>query len=254
MDILKCEEHELYVHVPLEVGETEECTLVCVTYPSYSQKYIATVCMAGITSNGELRRIYPVTWEEYQTKRPKVGERIRYKIRETATKRKESCKIYSDSIEIVSHANSDSLLSMIKGQCTTLCDLQDQDSQSLGFIQPTINDLSVDESSNHRRKAAKYNEQITLEGDSLPVMILPYQVRFHFDCSTGCETDHAILCEDIRFCNKCWEFEYRTDNIKDIEEEYVEWMTQFSDLYFMVGTHHRWGSWLVISLLSSNLL
>lgn len=236
------------------MGETEECTLVCVTYPSYSEKYIATVCMAGITADGELRRIYPVTWKEYQTKRPSVGEQIRYKIRETATKRSESCKIYSDSIEIVGHADADSLLSDIQSRCTTLCTLQDQEAQSLGFIDPVVNDFSIDSSSEHRQKAEKYNEQRTLEGDNLPVMTLPRQVRFRFDCGPNCETDHRVLCEDIRFCNKYWEFDYRLDSISEVEVAYSEWAEQFSDMYFMVGTHHRWGTWLVISLLAPQLL
>lgn len=169
-------------------------------------------------------------------------------------KRSESCKIDLNSMEIVGRAGTDSILSDIQAQCTTLCALQNQETQSLGFINPTINNLSIDSSSEHRQKAKKFNKQRTLGGGNLPVMILPHQVRFHFDCDPHCETEHKVLCEDIYFCNKYWEFDYKSDSASEIEDEYSEWMEQFSDMYFMVGTHHRWGTWLVISLLTPQLL
>jgi len=38
----------------------ERLLLLCMTYPTESRKYGSSVCMAGITDEGEFRRIYPV--------------------------------------------------------------------------------------------------------------------------------------------------------------------------------------------------
>lgn len=234
-------------------GSYEESTLVCVTYPSYSSKYFATVCLAAVASDGTSRRIYPVPWEEYQSKRPTVGDVIRYKVRETDTARRESCKIHVGSLEVVNHEDPDHLYQEVSSRVRSLCDLQTQEEITLGFTEPEVNGLSVDESEEKLEEAKKYNNQLTLTGESLPVMAIPYHIRFRFECSPNCRSEHNIMCEDLRFCNKFWEFG-QDSGIEGIESEYRSWFSELSDPVFMLGTHHRWGSWLIISILAKEMM
>lgn len=43
----------------------EDLLLLCMAYPEISKKYGASVCMAGATREGELRRIYPIPFEKF---------------------------------------------------------------------------------------------------------------------------------------------------------------------------------------------
>ncbi len=42
----------------------QEILILAKTYPTFSQKYFELVCTAGINTQGEWRRIYPIPFRE----------------------------------------------------------------------------------------------------------------------------------------------------------------------------------------------
>ncbi|KAA0015250.1 MAG: hypothetical protein FE041_00375 [Thermoplasmata archaeon] len=62
------------------------------------------------------------------------------------------------------------------------------------------------------------------------------------------------MCEDIEVGMLYWRVFKKYENNeylfkKKMKEKLVKWMEEKRDLYFMMGTHYRWGSWLIISIL-----
>ena len=61
------------------------------------------------------------------------------------------------------------------------------------------------------------------------------------------------MCEDIEMGMLYRNLTDRYDSLDVVEqklkEKFVDWMVEERDLYFMVGTHFSWGSWLIVSVL-----
>lgn len=45
--------------------DTESTLVLAKAYPVVSSKYEELVCVAGITSTGQWRRLYPIPWEVF---------------------------------------------------------------------------------------------------------------------------------------------------------------------------------------------
>ena len=234
----------------------ERCLLLCMAYPDYSQKYGATVCMAGITEEGELRRIYPIPMETFREVGFAKRRWIEYDIREKGDYRKESYKINPDSVTVGEAESYLEVRNRLEERVTTIEELnrqQTQDEISLGFVKPIVDYFTIDEDKEREQRAKKYQEQTTLTGAKMPVEVLPHQLRYHFRCGPDCTTDHRIMCEDIEAGQLYRRMNWNYDSIDLIEskmrEKFVDWMYNERDLYFMMGTHYSWKTWLIISVL-----
>lgn len=225
-------------------------------YPDYSDSYGATVCMAGITDEGDLRRIYPVPFDKFKEIDFAKRRWIEYDVREKGDYRKESYKIDPDSVEVGDKIPYREVGRWVDDRVTTIDELnrcQKEDDTSLGFIKPEPEDLLIQEDEQRARRAQQYDEQRTLTGDSMPVDVIPHYLRYQFSCGDGCTTDHEIMCEDIEMGMLYRNLTNKYDSLNVVEEKlkqkFVDWMVEERDLYFMVGTHFSWGSWLIVSVL-----
>lgn len=239
----------------------EKLLILCKTEPTISSKYEELVCVAGITEEGEFRRIYPIPWETFfsdNDKRFQKKQWIEYELREEnpeGDNRPESRKIVNDSIEVKERASYREIRSLLDDNLTNLEDLNEKDQQevSIGVIQPeNIDNIYADENPSHE-KAEEGKKQKTIGGDEA-VRIDVNEVQYHleFSCCEGCETDHDMLCED-------WEISelHRslTDNYdsEEAQEKAIskirEVIENKPDTYLLVGTHHQWGTYLIISLI-----
>lgn len=236
----------------------ERTLLLCMAYPEMSQQYGATVCMAGITESGELRRIYPVPFETFKEKNFQKRRWIEYDIAEKGDYRKESYKIDPDSVEIGEQESYEKARNRIADRATTLNELdrrQEEDDTSLGFVKPQDFSLTLDTDEDRADYAARFNEQETLTGGSLEVEVIPHHLRYHFRCSGDCAVggEHDIMCEDIEigqlYRRMTWEYDDLETVEQKIQERFVDWMAENRELYFMVGTHFQHGTWLIISVL-----
>lgn len=234
----------------------ERCLLLCMAYPDYSESYGATVCMAGITEGGDLRRIYPVPFDKFREINFQKRRWIEYDVIEKGDHRKESYKIDPDSVEIGDMVPYPEVGRRIEERAITIEELnqrKDDDDTSLGFVRPEPDDLLIQQDEERAQRAKQYNEQMTLSGDSMPVEVIPHYLRYQFSCGDGCVTSHEIMCEDIEigmlYRNLMDEYNSLDIVEEKIREKFVDWMVEERDLYFMLGTHFTFGSWLIVSVL-----
>lgn len=82
---------------------TEKILITVKTYPTLSSKYAELVCTAGITENGEWRRLYPVRFRQlYEEQKYKKYQWVEAKIeKSTNDRRPESYKIIENSLNPV---------------------------------------------------------------------------------------------------------------------------------------------------------
>ena len=219
--------------------------------------------MAGITGEGELRRVFPIPIHYYEKNIDlfKKFHWIEYERKEKGDYRKESYKIYCHQIKLIKFENLSKVSNFIESRLTNLevlNDLKDQENTSLGFIKPDIENVLIETPEKRMAKKRQLSSQLTLFGGTLGDNYVPYFVRFHFFCqnSTDCP-GHSIICEDINFWNffkKELEDNSSFDLIKKkFNEQYLECLMD-NDLIFMMGTHFLYKTWIIISIISPNLL
>ena len=82
-----------------------ECsvTILVKALPQLSAKHGETVCCAGVTPQGDLKRLFPVRFRHLSgDKSFKRWDRVEFKYRRpTSDRRTESCHVWEDSIAIV---------------------------------------------------------------------------------------------------------------------------------------------------------
>lgn len=237
-------------------GERERCLLLCMAYPEVSKKYGVTVCMAGITEGGEYRRIYPVPWDNYMETDYSKRYWIEYDILEKGDYRKESYKIKPETVEIGKEVGYEEVRTRLENRTTTIPELDEKkesEDASIGIIKPNIQGFHIKEDERRQKKADEYNQQQTLTGNGNPIYYIPYLTKYQFDCGPGCTTAHDIMCEDIEIGNLYRKLRNKYGDMDIVEtklrERFVDWMVENRDLYFMMGTHHRFKNWLIISVL-----
>jgi hypothetical protein len=234
----------------------ERLLLLCMAYPEISTKYGATVCMAGITDNGEYRRVYPMPFQKFCDFEFHKRHYYEYEIREKGDYRKESRKIYPESVIDLEIAKEyEEIGAICKERASTIEDLKNQfkaDRTSLGIIKPILEDIVIKKAPINS-KAEQLRRQKTIEGNYIPIDLIEYDVYYKFRCGPNCPTLHNCKCFDtelgqfIRRLKK----ERKPDNeIRwKIKGKFFEWMKK-RDLYFLMGTaaFHP-GSWMIISIL-----
>ncbi len=69
--------------------------------PNPSQKYGETVCCAGVTAEGQWKRLYPTRFRHLQDNKFKRWDWMKFQYRmPTGDMRSESCHVYEDRMEV----------------------------------------------------------------------------------------------------------------------------------------------------------
>ncbi len=241
----------------------EKLLLLCTTYPDIGRQNYYRLCMAGITSKGELRRIFPIPIQlyEYNIDLFNKCHWIEYNRKEKGDSRKESYKIDFHQIELIRFENLSKVINLLESRLTNLeilNNLKDQENVSLGFIKPNIKNVSMETSEERIVKKKRLSSQLTLFGGTLGDNYVPYFVRFHFFCQNSSDcSGHSIICEDITFWN-FFKKEIEDKNTFDLikkkfNERYLDSLLE-NDLIFMMGTHFLYKTWMIISIISRNII
>ena len=219
------------------------------------------VCVAGVNDAGELRRIYPVPFRPHV-----VGGGIPFHKKEwiegdfyppddKRDKRPESRKIDMRSIKVLRRVDDDEARRVIRTHLSTNIGEIEASGASLGFIKPRLLDYECDVIST---SVVDEQAQISLDGMAPQTLVkLKQESIYHFVCQNrqGC----TCLNQPHRMGIHDWEANELYRNVvsrdKDrrvieakMREKWFDWM-KTRDLYFMMGTHHRWKNWLVVSVL-----
>jgi len=236
----------------------EKILVLAITYPDYSKrKKYYTLCIAGINEDFELFRIFPIPLHYYikNTDILKKYNWINCKLLESGDYRNESYKVDCRSI-CSQNLKNFNLFSKVNENYCTLEDLENikADNFSLGFIKPIITGISLSSTKARMKKKRFLSNQLTLFSGNLGENYIPYLIRFEFRCesSDNC-TGHNIICEDIFFwkiIKKSLDNGYPLNEIEEnLKTNYLNSLIGRKDIIFFVGTHVKYKTWLIISII-----
>ncbi len=232
--------------------------------PEISRTYESLVCVAGITETGEWRRIYPLPWNLFwkvSGKNFKKKSWVEYEV-ESPTQsdhRPESRRIDYSTIRPLGEAKFQEIESLLKERSTCISALEEKGPrvQSLGVVKPAVTDF-VPVDNNNYEKLVTRGAQTDLFGKSVIKLDIPkYKYQYVFtDDDTGRE--HRLLCEDWEvgeLYRKC-EMYRRAGKYKDedevhekVREKMLYDITRRGHVYFAVGSHFRFPTYMVVAVI-----
>lgn len=232
---------------------TKETVLVLVrATPEKSIKYGHKVCVAGINENNEWRRLYPFKFE-YGKKLIDFSKKDIIKVevdKADNDKRKESRKVASYTNL---HAPLDDVeaLRRILPIISSIERLSDEKA-SLGAIKPSLSDITINVNDIKLYDEQTYFSKTEEFLETREKVKMPVELKYHFKChgEPRCKGHKIILID--------WELNELARNIlrndKDprlveqkIKQKFYDFMLK-RDLYFIVGTHFKYGTWIIIGL------
>jgi hypothetical protein len=255
-------------------AETKRILVTVKASPEPSTKYRTSVCVAGITTDREWIRLYPVPLAEIMKKDiPRYSwiEAECYKDTHH-DQRKESYKIVPDSIRIVESPRKKSgmvdwdyrnewILPLLSNSMADLERKRKEDNTSLGLIKPVeVRKFFMDPSSDNGDENYSNEVQLLLTGsDAVPVMQkTPHPYKYEFTCASCAAGEctstkkHSIVCIDWELgeAYRSWKDSYTNPDVlqSKISDKFFNDMLTNNDLYFYMGTHYRFKKWMIIGL------
>jgi hypothetical protein len=240
-------------------GSIERILVLCRAVPEDSKKYFQTVCVAGITDQGELRRLYPVVFRPFQPnggipfrKRDWIEARVLPPDDKRDT-RPESRKLDGHSVKILGQEDYQRVRQIIQAHLDPSIRGIEKSGSSLGFIKPRLLgfDCEIESTEQWNRK------QVDLEGKPTGRINLGQVSKYKFYCEErkNCCSNrpHDMEIHDWE-ANELYRNIIRRDTKHAVIREKMrlrlyDWMKAKRDVYFMMGTHHRWPVWMVVSVL-----
>ncbi|WP_234266562.1 hypothetical protein [Hydrogenophaga sp. NFH-34] len=256
-------------------SDHQRILILCKTYPSPSARYVETSCVAGMTDDGCLIRLFPVPFrlveDDQQFKKWQwISARVR---RAQDDARPESHRISVDTIEVEgdplpTRDNWMTRREVIKGvpvfdSYEALEASRQANGTTLGLLRPSrllgLDIKAVDSPDWTEDELAKLlqeqqqgslfdavEDQRTLK----TLKKLPYDFHYRYECQTpeGVKAFRHKLV-DWEAGALYWNVHRRPDWQEAMRHKFV---TQFSelDVMFLMGTIHRFpGQWLIVSVL-----
>jgi len=240
--------------------EIIDLMLMVKTYPQPSKKYQNLVCSAGITEDGRWMRLYPVKFELF------LGDDSIHKYdilklmveKNRSDHRKESFKVIKilerfPQEEEPDWAERERWLNKV-GLDSSLEDLDiryHKDFTSLGIIKPKeIRDLISEKPVSEEDLQISKEIQMTLFNERIrSVDEIMNKFQYIFSCDRECT--HEIMCEDwelLEAYRKYWEIYGDPSTVwEKLHNRFFSWLSK-RDLYFIMGTHSRFPTWMIIGL------
>lgn len=255
-------------------AQKEKILILAKTYPSPSAQYCETSCIAGITENGAMRRIYPVPfrylenaqhfskwqWIEARTRKSKDDHRP------------ESFRIDIETLKCLNTLKTDGSwferrqwLEKIPEfeSFTQLQQWSNESHGSLAILRPkSIHSLEITPARNpdwtpeEREKLARSQNQGSLfdsPGSTHNTKLLeklPYDFYYHYACDTSdTPQKHKIVDWEAGALYRRCVREKGNDWEKNFRARLENYLPS-TDLAFLMGNIHRFqNQWLIISLI-----
>jgi hypothetical protein len=241
---------------------TENVLVLCRATPEDSSKHGTIVCVAGLTDHDEFRRLYPVPFSSFVR-----GGGIKFHKREwiqaalappddKRDKRLESRKIDMTTVRVGAKEDYAAVRERIRRVLSRSIGAIDASGASLGFIRPRLidYDFTIVEEEQETQQLRFDPNGFLVEGVQVR---LPQQSRYLFTC----EDSSSCWCKDNPHHMQILDWEvnelYRnvrknTEGEAAIAKKMGQRMFDFMqtrDLYLLMGTHHRYKNWLIVSIL-----
>ncbi len=239
----------------------EDILILCRAIPEQSRKYFKTVCVAGINDKDELRRLYPVPFRPFV---PNGGipfhkgdwVNMTVKSPQKNDKRKESKKVELASTNVTRKAYDDEIRKIISRIEKNSVKEVENSGGSLGIIKPIIKkfETKVIDTSLFEPQNTLFSLRSNIKLSRIKMLQ---------------ESFYEFLCQNAKNCSCSqrphrmeihdWEVNELYRNIikstkdeqeikKKMEEKFLTWMST-REVYFMIGTHYRWKTWMIVSII-----
>jgi len=223
--------------------------------PEKSERYGYLICVAGINENNEWRRLYPFKFS-YGEGLVDFGKKDLIDVvlaDPDNDRRRESRKVITHE-NLNSKLNDEEVIQRIKPLVSSIEKLK-KEGASLGIIKPEligieviINNTNICDQQTYFSLADDYLK--TLE--TREKVKMPVELRYQFKCKDENECKgHTIILIDWEL-NELVRNVMRNEKNKQIIEDKIK--TKFfdfmktRDLYFLMGTHFRFHTWIIIGL------
>jgi hypothetical protein len=160
------------------------------------------------------------------------------------------------SVSVLRKAEDDEVRQVIKPHVSINIGSIEASGASLGFIRPKFVDYQLNIISTEVKDEQL---QITQEGLGTRDMIkLKQESTYFFNCqdSSGCSCKNQPHKMEILDWEVNELYRHILEKTKDPDEitakmrqKWFDWMKDERDTYFMMGTHHRWKIWMIVSVL-----
>lgn len=249
--------------------------ILCKTYPSPSSKYVETSCVAGVTENGNLIRLFPVPFRLVEDEQQfKKWQWISARVRRTQDDvRQESHRISVDTIKLLGDPlparghwpeRRNALESLpVFDSFNALEAARETENISLGLVRPSrLVNMKITPVKNpewtEEEKAKLLQEQMQgnlfdAEDDQRVLKTLkklPFDFHYEYECTSSKDvTTHKHKLVDWEAGALYWNV-YRKPNWEALFRQ--KFISDFSqrEVLFLMGTIHRFpGQWLIVSVL-----
>lgn len=220
--------------------------------PEKSERYGYLICVAGINERNEWRRLYPFKFSYGEGlvdfgKKDLIDVVLAYPDND---KRKESRKVITHE-NLKSKLNDEEVLQRIKPLVSSI-EVLEKEEASLGIIKPELTGIEVIINSTDIYDPQTY---FSLAGEYLETrekVKMPVELRYKFKCKDEPECKgHTIILIDWEL-NELARKVMRNEKDKKIIEEKIKLkffdFMKTRDLYFLMGTHFRFYTWIIIGL------
>lgn len=236
------------------------------TYPTPARRGVEVSCTAGITSDGQWIRLFPIPYRRLSlAKRFRKYQWIELRVKKSSDPRPESYEADVDSIEILTEPLSTNSCWKSRKELVyplkvdSLCYLKAQqdtgNASTLGFFKPrTIHGFRIEATSAEWTSDQKARLQQSSYFDVKPreeLEKIPYDFRYKFTCDApGC-LGHELMCTDweIGESYRKWSKQYGSEWERYFKSRYETEMILTNDTHFFVGTlHEHPGTWIIVGL------
>jgi len=210
-------------------------TILVKALPQPSVKHGETVCCAGLTAEGEWKRLYPVRFRHLSGESSfKRWDWVEFNYRKpTRDARGESCHVFEDTIRVDGHLRKEGRGPLLVRALQPSIEAAASAGCSLAVIRPTNTKFS------HRRKSSAdlaeekaaferaARQKSFLDDDLRALQPTPYEFNFSFEDNRK----HTFTCGDWEAHAMFYKERQRTS-----EEEALRWMSEtFNEKYPEAG-------------------
>ena len=250
--------------------ETKRVLLTVKACPETSKTYGATLCTAGITEEGEWIRLYPVPFSLMMQETIPRYSWIEVECFQDSEhdKRKESYKIVQDTLRVIENPKKDSkgkvdweyrnrmILPLVSKSMQELITKTKTDNTSLGLIKPVeVRQFYLDTSDEKEIDYSSDMQMLLFGEKAMPILTKIPHYSYDFKCA-ACVTGncvskgwHSNVCLDWEMGASLvkWKEKNPDKYEKMMQEKFFDFITK-RDLYFFMGTHHIYNTWMIIGL------
>jgi hypothetical protein len=236
------------------------------TYPVPAQKNIEVSCTAGVTSDGNWIRLFPVPYRflDYDKRFTKYQWIDVSVTRATQDPRPESHKVNVDTIKTGDQLSTDNgwrqrkeiLRPLVRNSmCQIRRERDDNDFPTLGLFKPgKIKRLLIEADNPEWTSQQLTNLDQTMLFNSNPTDKLekiPHKFKYEFQCNDPECRGHTMTCTDWEMAEsyRRWRDKYEEEWETAFRQKYEDEMIIKLDTHFYVGTVHKHPTeWIIVGL------